>query len=150
MGVDVGDRIEVTTNSLGVPPRYGRVMERTGSSLRVHWDDGHESVFVPSSNCRVVDGGDPSDLTRLTCHIDIEVVEDTDECQATATLMTTRGTVQAAGRARRNPADPAIPMVGEELAIGRALRSLAEQLIAAGRDDLSDPSVTEEHLVGRT
>ena len=149
MSADVGDRIEVTTNSLGVPPRYGQVIERTGSSLRVHWDDGHESVFVPSSNCRVVDGEDVNDPTRLTCHIDIEVVEDSDECQATATLMTTRGIVQATGLARRNPVDPAIPMVGEELAIGRALRSLAEQLIAAGRDDLSDPSVVEQHLVGR-
>ena len=149
MSADVGDRIEVTTNTLGVPPRCGEVIERTGSSLRVHWDDGHESVFVPSSNCRVIDGGDLTGLTRLTCHIDIDVVEDSDECQATATLMTTRGIVQASGRARRNPVDPAIPMVGEELAIGRAVRSLAEQLVAAGRDDLSDPPTAEEHLVGR-
>lgn len=149
MSADVGDRIEVTTNTLGVPPRYGEVVERTGSSLRVHWDDGHESVFVPSSNCRVVDDEDRGDLTRITCHIDIDVVEDSDQCQATATLMTTRGIVQATGRARRNPVDPAIPMVGEELAIGRAIRSLADQLITAGRDDLSDPSLGEEHLVGR-
>lgn len=149
MSADVGDRIEVTTNTLGVPPRYGEVIERTGSSLRVHWDDGHESVFVPSSNCRVVEGRDPTGPTRLTCHIDVDVVEDTDECRATATLMTTRGVVQASGRARRNPVDPAIPMVGEELAIGRAIRSLGEQLIAAGGDDLADPPTVEQHLVGR-
>lgn len=149
MGADIGDRIEVTTNTLGVPPRYGEVIERSGASLRVRWDDGHESLFAPSSNCRVIEGGDPTGPTRLTCHIDIDVVEDTDECQATATLMTTRGVVRASGRARRNPVDPAIPMVGEELAIGRAVRSLAEQLIAAGGDDLSDPPPAEEHLIGR-
>ena len=149
MDADVGNRIEVTTNTLGVPPRYGNVVERTGSSLRVHWDDGRESVFVPSSNCRVVEGGDPSGPTRLSCHIDIDVVENTDECQATATLTTTRGVVQASGRARRNPVDPAIPMVGEELAIGRAIRSLGAQLIAAGGDDLADPPTAEHHLVGR-
>ena len=148
MGADVGDRIEVTTNTLGVPPRYGEVIERMDSSLRVHWDDGHESVFVPSSNCRVV-GGDQSGPTRLTCHIDIDVTESSDECQATATLMTSRGIVQASGRARRNPVDPAIPMIGEELAIGRAVRSLGEQLIAAGGDDLSDPPQAAQHLVGR-
>jgi hypothetical protein len=147
MSADVGDRIEVTSNTLGVPPRHGEVIERTGSTLRVRWDDGHESVFVPSSNCRVIESGDPTGPTRLSCHIDIDVVEDSDECQATATLMTTRGIVQASGRARRNPVDPAIPMVGEELAIGRAVRSLGEQLIAAGGDDLSDPPTTEEHLV---
>lgn len=149
MDADVGDRIEVTTNTLGVPPRYGEVIERTNASLRVHWDDGHESLFVPSSNCRVIDGGDPTGTTRLTCHIDVDVVENSDECQATATLTTTRGIVQASGRARRNPADPTIPLVGEELAIGRAVRSLGEQLIAAGGDDLSDPPPAEEHLVGR-
>jgi hypothetical protein len=149
MSADAGDRIEVTTNTLGVPPRYGEVLERTGSSLRVHWDDGHESVFVPSSNCRIVDADHSTGPTRLSCHIDIDVVEDSDECRATATLMTTRGIVQASGRARRNPVDPAIPMVGEELAIGRAVRSLAEQLIAAGGDDLSDPPTAEEHLIGR-
>jgi len=149
MDADVGNRIEVTTNTLGVPPRYGNVVERTGSSLRVHWDDGRESVFVPSSNCRVVEGGDPSGPTRLSCHIDIDVVENTDECQATATLTTTRGVVQASGRARRNPVDPAIPMVGEELAIGRAIRSLGAQLIAAGRDDLAVPPTAEHHLIGR-
>lgn len=150
MGADVGDRIEVTTNTLGVPPRYGEVIERTGTSLRVHWDDGRESVFVPSSNCRVVDRGEPTGPTRLTCHIDIDVIEDSDECRATATLTTTRGIVQASGQARRKPGDPAIPMVGEELAIGRAVRSLGEQLIAAGGDDLSDPPTAEQHLVGRT
>jgi hypothetical protein len=150
MGAEIGNRIEVTTNTLGVPPRYGEVIDRTGSSLRVHWDDGHESVFVPSSNCRVVEAGGPSGPTRLTCHIDIDVVEDSDECEATATLMTSRGAVRAAGRARRNPIDPVIPMVGEELAIGRALRSLSAQLVAAAGDDLADPPTTEEHLVGRT
>src|SRR5690606_37002445 len=104
---------------------------------------------VPSSNCRVVDGREVNGPTRLTCHIDVDVLADSDECQATATLTTTRGTVQASGRARRNPVDPAIPLVGEELAIGRAVRSLGEQLIAAAGDDLSDPPTVEQHLVGR-
>lgn len=149
MDARVGDRIEVTTNTLGVPPRYGEVLEAGDSSLRVHWDDGHESVFVPSSNCRVVDAGARTGPTRLTCHIDVDLVESSDECTATATLMTTRGMVQASGRARRNPVDPVIPLVGEELAIGRAIRSLAEQLVAAAGDDLSDPPDEGEHLVGQ-
>ena len=150
MGAEIGNRIEVTTNTLGVPPRYGEVIDRSGSSLRVHWDDGHESVFVPSSNCRVVEDGGPSGPNRLTCHIDIDIVEDSDECEATASLMTSRGVVRASGRARRNPVDPVIPMVGEELAIGRALRSLSAQLVTAAGDDLADPPTAEEHLVGRS
>ncbi len=148
MDADVGDRIEVSTNTLGVPPRYGDVVERTGSSLRVHWDDGHESVFVPASNCRVLDADVRPGPTRISCHIDIDLIEDTDECHASATLMTTRGLLRASGRARRNPLDPAIPMVGEELAIGRAIRSLSEQLVAAAGDDLANPPTPEGHIVG--
>jgi len=149
MDAEIGDRIEVTTNTLGVPPRYGEVIEHSGSSLRVHWDDGRESVFVPASNCRVVDAEERVGPTRLTCHIDVDLIENSDECTATATLMTTRGIVQASGRARRNPADPVVPMVGEELAIGRAIRSLAEQLVRAAGDDLANPPTSDEHLLSR-
>lgn len=148
MDADVGDRIEVTTNTLGVPPRYGEVLERNDTSLRVHWDDGHESVFVPSSNCRVVEPDERSGPVRLSCHIDVDVVEDTKESRASATLSTSRGTVQSTGVARRNPIDPQIPLVGEELAIGRALRELGDQLVAAAGSDLSHPPSHDDHLVG--
>lgn len=150
MDADVGDRIEVTTNTLGVPPRHGDVVERSGSSLRVRWDDGHESMFVPSSNCRVVAADRATGPTRLSCHVDVDIVENSDECRATATLTTTRGVMQASARARRNPIDPEIPLVGEELAIGRAIQALGRQLVAAAGDDLSDPPPAEDHLVGRT
>jgi hypothetical protein len=149
MDAQVGDRIEVTTNTLGVPPRTGEVLERGETTLRVRWDDGHESTFVPTSNCHVVDQDeDASRPTRLTCHIDLELVEDDDECRATATFVTSRGEMQAVGLARRNPVDPQVPMVGEELAIGRALAELGERLVAAASTDLSDPPPQDEHLVG--
>nr|MDA8290059.1 DUF1876 domain-containing protein [Actinomycetota bacterium] len=38
------------------------------------------------------------------------------------------------GRSRRNPRDPEVPAVGEELAASRALVDLAHQLVGAALD----------------
>ena len=37
----------------------------------------------------------------------------------------------ATGRAKRNPTDPSVPVIGEELALARALSSLEDQIIDA-------------------
>ena len=150
MNVQTGDRIEVTSNVLGVPPRYGRVLDaRTSAALRVRWDDGNETVFAPASNCRVVspDEDDADAVVRLGCHVDVTLVEENDECKASASVVTTRGLLRADGVARRNPSDPQIPMIGEELAFGRALGALSEQLISAAAAHISMPPSDREHLV---
>ena len=98
MNVHTGDRIEVTSNVLGVPPRYGRVLEaRTSAGLRVRWDDGNETVFAPASNCRVVspDECDSDGVVTLGCHVDVTLIEEDDECTATASVVTTRGRLRA-------------------------------------------------------
>ena len=40
------------------------------------------------------------------------------------------------GRARRNPNDPDVPKVGEEIAAARALTRLSQQLLAAAAEDI--------------
>lgn len=150
MSITVGDRIEVTSNDLGVPPRYGEVAARSGETgLRVRWDDGNETVFTPAGNCRVVSHEEslPDDVVELGCHVDVSLVEAHDECRATASVVTTRGLLRAEGIARRNPVDPQIPMIGEELALGRALESLGQQLVSAAKHHLSRPPSPQEHLV---
>ncbi len=64
-------------------------------------------------------------------HITIEVGidEDQDNTLVHVTLDLRGDHFDATGRARRNPADRAIPVIGEELALARALGSLEEQLI---------------------
>jgi Domain of unknown function (DUF1918) len=50
--VHAGDRISVESERAGQAPRAGTVEEVLGevpSRLRVRWDDGHSSVFVPSA-----------------------------------------------------------------------------------------------------
>jgi len=48
------------------------------------------------------------------------------------------------GRARRNPADPDVPMIGEEVAAARALIRLAHQLLGAAEQDIEE---IEQHPV---
>jgi hypothetical protein len=47
------------------------------------------------------------------------------------------------GVARRKPGEPDLPTVGDELALGRALRRLSDVLLAAATADLG---TTESHL----
>lgn len=58
----------------------------------------------------------------------LEMTEDEDHCDATARLDTGSRTLTGEGRSRRNPTDPQVPRVGEELATARALHDLANHL----------------------
>jgi Domain of unknown function (DUF1918) len=56
-----GDRIVVESAHVGQPRREGEVLEVVPSGreherayYRVRWDDGHESIYFPSNDCRVV------------------------------------------------------------------------------------------------
>ena len=56
-----GDRIVVESAHVGQARREGEVLEvvpgeheHEGEHYRVRWDDGHESTYFPSSDCRVV------------------------------------------------------------------------------------------------
>lgn len=63
--------------------------------------------------------------------LSIHVSEDDTETTATATLDLRGEHFEATGRARRNPIDPPKPVIGEELAIARALAKLQDQLMDA-------------------
>lgn len=58
----------------------------------------------------------------------LELVEDADHCLVTAHLEAGDRSIAGVGRSRRNPADPTVPQVGEELATARALHDLAHHL----------------------
>jgi Domain of unknown function (DUF1876) len=62
-----------------------------------------------------------------TVTVDIEETE--DETQAKAMLDAAGRNLGGWGRARRNPTDPSVPRVGEELAVARALSDLAHRLL---------------------
>ena len=49
--------IEIHAHSLGEKPRTGEILEVLGEPThehyRVRWDDGHESIFYPSSDTTI-------------------------------------------------------------------------------------------------
>lgn len=58
---------------------------------------------------------------------------------AHAVLTTSAGNrLEGFGRARLNPTDRDVPEIGEELAAARALRDLADRLLRATSDDISE------------
>ncbi|WP_052390902.1 dsRBD fold-containing protein [Streptomyces sp. NRRL B-24484] len=66
------------------------------------------------------------------------VTEDGDVTRAHAvlesggTVTAGTGAMQADAEARRSSHDPAVPMIGDELAVGRALLDLGHRLVHAG------------------
>jgi hypothetical protein len=57
-----GDRIVVESVHVGQARREGEVVEVLRDNgpehYRVRWSDGHETIYFPQSDARVVTGGD--------------------------------------------------------------------------------------------
>jgi hypothetical protein len=59
MHAKTGDRIVVESTHVGQPRRLGEIVEVVPGDgghehYRVRWTDGHESIYFPSSDCRVL------------------------------------------------------------------------------------------------
>jgi hypothetical protein len=68
-------------------------------------------------------------MTPLVWTVEITFNEDEDKTRADAVLIGSGDELQGWGRARRNPIDPDLPAVGEEIAAARALTDLAHHLL---------------------
>jgi hypothetical protein len=139
MEAHVGDHVVVEGAKVGSTRRRGEVVEvvpgAAGDRLRVRWDDDHETVIAPGPDLRV-EAGDGSPVDRLRLRIDISLTEDADHCEAVARVTMRGREFTGWGRAQRNPADPHVPVVGEELAVARALSEVSHQLVVAAADSL--------------
>ena len=53
----VGDRVVIHGHAVGVPERAGEVVEVRGEGdhvlLVVRYDDGHEAILSPGSDCEI-------------------------------------------------------------------------------------------------
>ncbi len=73
--------------------------------------------------------------------LSIHLTEDDTETVAVTPLDLRGEHFEGEGRARRNPIDPPYPVIGEELAIARALSELHTRLMEAAQAKI------DEHLV---
>ncbi len=68
--------------------------------------------------------------------IDVHIEEDTSTTTVTTLLDLMGEHFEATGRARRNPADEIIPVIGEDLALARALNVLQMKVMEAAQDKI--------------
>ena len=157
MKAEVGDRIVVASGTLHRPIRDGEILQigaDGGGPYLVRWSDsGNESLFFPGPDAHVEHVQRESGDARRTAEfsgIAYPADEDVDgrhlplrgSGAATSANAVLHSDVPAPldvrGEARRSPADPDMPTVGDEVAAARALRQLADRLLEMASSDLSD------------
>ena len=82
---------------------------------------------------------------QWTITVDIDEQEGSTLAQASVHTPTGHD-VTGIGEAQRNPLDPSVPEIGDELAVSRALRNLAERLLHATEKDISGATGEQAHL----
>jgi Domain of unknown function (DUF1876) len=86
-------------------------------------------------------------MTTKTWTVQILLGEDEDTTRADAVLEVQGKTeIRGHGTSRRNPDDPSVPMIGEELATARALSDLAHQLLNVCARDIENSTRTPASL----
>jgi hypothetical protein len=70
-------------------------------------------------------------MSDSSWRVTVQFVEDDERTRADAILELRDQRFHGWGQARRAPADPNVPVVGEELAAARALSDLGHQLVEA-------------------
>lgn len=79
--------------------------------------------------------------------VDVFLSEEGDVTKARAVLVgESSRQVTGGGLTRRNPHDPAVPEIGDEVAVGRALAALSRQLLDVATNDI-EQSVSDEFRV---
>jgi hypothetical protein len=76
-------------------------------------------------------------MRTQTWNVRIDIDEDDTRTSAHAVLHSRDGVeIRGKGEARRRPSDAVIPEIGEELAVSRAMYSLADRLMEAAAKDV--------------
>lgn len=153
MKASVGDRIVTAAGVVGGAVRDGVVVEcphEDGSPpYRVRWSDtGEESFVFPGSDSLVQrdDAAEPAEARparTVTWQIQVALVESGGSTTAEAVLVNGPtehddvAPLRTVGHARKDPVDPEVPVIGDEIAAARALRRLADALLGQAEEDIA-------------
>jgi hypothetical protein len=152
MKAHVGDRIVVASPKTGGSTRDGEVVEIRGADgappYVVRWSDNdNPGLFFPGSDAHVSGSQEVASAVPpradskphiRSWRVDIDLYESGDDTSAHAVLVA-ESPVQLDGRgqAHRNPGDVAVPEIGDEVAVARALRRLSDRLLETASSDIS-------------
>jgi hypothetical protein len=163
-----GDRIILAAPVIDGPLRDGEVLEARGDDgappYLIRWSDGQEGLLYPG----------PGSILRITSHdterpaepkpkqsephptgahprvrdweVRVSIFGSDDDAEATVVLLSDSPKhLTAHGRSHRSDDDRVVPEIGDEVAVARALRRLADQLLETAEDDIE--GLTGEHDV---
>ncbi|GAA4736641.1 hypothetical protein GCM10023216_32380 [Isoptericola chiayiensis] len=169
MKASVGDRIVTASGVVGGAVRDGVVVgcphEDGSPPYQVRWSDtGEESLVFPGPDSLVrpadgedaddADGGEPRRTRSVTWRIQVSLVESAGSTTAEAVLVAGPpehddvGALRGVGHARKDPQDLEMPVIGDEVAAGRALRRLADALLGQAEDDIGTVTGQRAHVHG--
>lgn len=148
MKASVGDRIVIASNRVDGPLRDGRVVacrhDDGTPPYDVEWSDtGKTGLFFPGPDALVehasgVDTRPPEALGRVkTWRVEVSVFESGDGTTAHAVLAADVPGIEARGSAHRNPHDRDVPVIGDEVAVARALRRISDRLLSVASDGIT-------------
>lgn len=149
MKARVGDRLVLASSVVDGTVRDGRVVElrhEDGSPpYLVEWlDTGERTLVFPGPDAHVEAAvGDPADAAPpaavTTWRVQVTLLHEGPSTTAQAVLVAgTPDHLGAVGTARRNPDDGVVPVIGDEVAVARALRHLADRLIDTAEEQIED------------
>jgi hypothetical protein len=165
MKASVGDRIVMAGEQVDRPTRDGEVLEVRGADgappYLVRWADGHTGLLYPGpgSVLRVQNPGEeappeaaevpvtdaaaaPAKAHQWTVRISLFEGDDTT---ARAVLVADPlDGIRATGVSHRRAQDPPQPRIGDEVAVARALRHLADQLLEQATTAIQESTGEED------
>jgi hypothetical protein len=164
MKASVGDRIVMAGEQVDRPTRDGEVLEVRGADgappYLVRWSDGHTGLLYPGpgSVLRVQNAGDqaPPDVEApvvdtsvapQTAHqwtVRISLFEGDDTTARAVLVADPLEGIRATGVSHRRAQDPPQPRIGDEVAVARALRHLADQLLEQATSDIESSTGEED------
>jgi hypothetical protein len=157
MKASVGDRLVLASSTVDGVVRDGTVVavrHADGSPpYRVRWHDtGEESLVFPGPDAHVevgaavgaapegpAGGSSPRSARVETWRVQLTVSHEGPQTTAQAVLVAGwPDHLDAVGRSRRNPADAEVEVIGDEVAVARALHRLADRLLDCAEEDITE------------
>ena len=163
MRATTGDRIILAGELVDQPTRSGEVLEARGADggppYVVRWDDGHTSTMFPGpgSVLRVADAAtvtpeevlaraEPGTLREWT--VRVSIFERGDDTTATVALVADAPEgLTARGTSHRSSDDDGVARIGDEVAVARALRRLADHLLTRAEHDIESTTGERDVVV---
>jgi hypothetical protein len=175
MRAHVGDRIILAADHVDQPTRDGKIVEVRGADggppFLVEWSDGHTGLIFPgpgsilriglpegaeaSAGVAPKPAGPRPPAAAAAAgpghvrewEVRVSIFERGDETSATVVLVADAPEqLSARGEARRSKDDTSVPEIGDEVAVARALRHLADRLMETAETDIEMLTGEEAHV----